>query len=455
MMQTTLILGLGKSGQAAAWHALKDGDEVTIYVGARNAANETAAAQFADENVNIVFDSEDVEGSYDLCVVSPGIPQTGDFYKSAASAARQIISEPEYAWRISPRDWIAVTGTNGKTTTTSLITHLINTCGKNAVACGNIGDTTLSAVEARTDSQVLVAEMSSFQLASTVDFAPRVAVLLNITPDHIAWHGSFVEYALSKFKVFENMDDGGVAVITREIEAGYPEQIAKLEQRGVAVLRACVQSEANCAFVDADNVLCIVDALGIKHELIATSELNIKGSHNIENALASAAACYALGCDIADIVSGLKSFMPLEHRIEPCGTVADVDFFNDSKATNVDATLKALTAFSDRTIVLLLGGRDKGTDLRELVGACTGVVSAVVAYGEAGQRFFDAFEPSSISVFREDGMRKAFERACELARPGQAIVLSPACASFDEFDSFEQRGSVFKEYVREFAAMQG
>ncbi len=455
MSQKTLILGLGKSGQAAARHALRDGDELTIYAGAKNAANESAAAPFVADGVHVIFDSENVEGTYDVCVVSPGIPQTGEFYKSAAAAAGQIISEPEYAWRISPRDWVAVTGTNGKTTTTSLITHLLNVCGKNAVACGNIGDTTLSAVEARAEPQVLVAEMSSFQLASTVDFAPRVAVLLNITPDHIAWHGSFVEYALAKFKVFENMEEGAVAVITREIEASYPEQVVRLEQRGIVVMRACETSNANCAYADENGMLCIVDVDGVKHELLAVSELNIKGSHNLENALSAAAACFALGCDSADIAEGLTSFMPLEHRIEPCGTVGGVDFFNDSKATNVDATLKALTAFSERTIVLLLGGRDKGTDLRELVGACTGVVSAVVAYGEAGQRFFDAFEPSSINVYREDGMRTAFERACEIAHPGQAIVLSPACASFDEFDSFEQRGEVFKEYVNEFAATQG
>ncbi len=455
MSQKTLILGLGKSGKAAARHALDDGDVVTIYAGARNAANETAAEPFVADGVKVVFDSEDVEGSYDLCVVSPGIPQTSGFYKSAQAAAHQIISEPEYAWRISPRDWVAVTGTNGKTTTTSLITHLLNVCGKNAVACGNIGDTTLSAVEAREDQQVLVAEMSSFQLASTVDFAPRAAVLLNITPDHIAWHGSFVEYARAKFKVFENMEPGDVVVITREVEEGYPEQVSELEQRGVIVMRACAQTPANCAFVDSCGMLCIVDASGEKHELVAASELKIKGSHNVENALAAAATCFAMGCGIADIAQGLTCFTPLEHRIEPCGSVGGIDFFNDSKATNVDATLKALTAFSERTIVLLLGGRDKGTDLRELVGACTGVVSAVIAYGEAGQRFFEAFEPSSINVFREDGMREAFARACKIAHPGQAVVLSPACASFDEFDSFEQRGRVFKEYVDEFAATQG
>ena len=451
MAESILVLGLGKSGIAVARHAIECGASVTIYAGASSEATREAAREFEDDALAIVFDSEDVAGSYDLCVVSPGIPQTGAFYASAAAASREIISEPEYAWRISPKSWIAVTGTNGKTTTTSLVAYVLQQSGLKASACGNIGDTALAAVEARGQDETLVVEMSSYQLASTRRFSPDVAILLNITPDHISWHGSFDAYAQAKFKVFANMHEGGFCIVSDSVIDAYPAQMSDILSRGARVISVGSKTGADCAYCDALGILC-VDLDGKTTQVVNAGKLKIKGTHNIENALCAAAACLALGLSVDAVADALRSFMPLEHRIEPCGQVGDISFFNDSKATNVDATLKALTAFSSQRIVLLLGGRDKGTDLRELVGACTGVASAVVAYGEAGERIYSAFENSSVPVYREAGMRDAFSRACDLARPGQAVVLSPACASFDEFDSFEQRGSVFKSYVDEYIA---
>ncbi len=455
MTQSVLILGLGKSGKAAACHALARKDDVTIYAGKSNDAAYACAAQFEKEGATVFFDTEDVQGSFDICIVSPGIPQTGSFYQSALQASNELMSEPEYAWRYSPENWIAVTGTNGKTTTTSLIAHLLNACGHAAQSCGNIGRTCLEAAESRSADETLVAEMSSFQLASTCRFAPCVGVLLNITPDHIAWHGGFNAYAQAKFKVFDNMGAGTSAVITDEVLAAYPELSDRLTAQGVSLVHVGKRFDHSCAFVNDDNVLVYIGDDGAPVELVAAHDLKIKGSHNIENSLAAAAAVLAYGCKPECVCAGLKSFEPLEHRIEPCGTVAGIEFFNDSKATNVDATLKALTAFPATRIVLLLGGRDKGTALEELVSACQGVCAAIVAYGEAGQRFYDAFADSGILHDLQPGMRQAFERAREIAQPGQAIVLSPACASFDEFDSFEQRGEVFKEYVVQAAKAQG
>lgn len=446
-MPLTLVLGLGKSGIASARHALAADDDLVIYAGAASDATRTAAREFEQAGVEVIFDAEDVEGHFDTCIVSPGIPESGSFYGSAKKASDEIISEPEYAWRISPQAWIAVTGTNGKTTTTSLTAHLLNCCGKPAHACGNIGATCVEAVTNRGDGETLVAEMSSYQLASTVDFAPQVAILLNITPDHIAWHGSFDAYARAKFKVFANMSADSTAVITDAVLEAYPELHALLDEHGVKLVSVGSEREASCAFADADGTLVIKDGQGRCIELAQADELAIKGAHNVENALCSASAAFACGCEPACIREGLVSFKPLEHRLEPCGAIDGVDFFNDSKATNVDATLKALTAFPDRKVVLLLGGRDKGTELDELVTACARTCSAIVAYGEAGQRFYDAFAASPIARYLEPGMAEALDRACDIAQSGEAIVLSPACASFDEFDSFEHRGQVFKECI--------
>ena len=243
------------------------------------------------------------------------------------------------------------------------------------------------------------------------------------------------------------MPFGSTAIITDAVLEAYPEIQALLDERGVKLISVGSEREASCAFEDADRTLVIKDGRGRRIELAQTSELAIQGAHNVENALCSASAAFACGCEPACIREGLLSFKPLEHRLEPCGTIDGVDFFNDSKATNVDATLKALTAFPDRKVVLLLGGRDKGTALDELVDACASTCSAVIVYGEAGRRFHEAFAASSVECHLEADMRSALERACAIARPGQAIVLSPACASFDEFDSFEQRGTIFKECV--------
>lgn len=446
-MHSVLVLGLGKSGIAAARHALDVGDELTVYAGVSNENTKAAAREFEQAGVPVMFDVEEVEGHFDTCVISPGIPESGAFYASAKRASDEIISEPEYAWRMSPQAWVAVTGTNGKTTTTSLVTHLLNACDQPSHACGNIGATCVEAVEHRLDDEMLVAEMSSYQLASTIDFAPQVAILLNITPDHISWHGSFDAYAQAKFKVFSNMSAGSTAVITDAVLEAYPELRALLHERGVKLVSVGSEHEDSCAFEDAYGTIVIKDGEEKCIELAQASELAIQGAHNVENALCAASAALACGCEPAYIREGLLSFRPLEHRLEPCGCIDGVDFFNDSKATNVDATLKALTAFPDRKVVLLLGGRDKGTALDELVAACTQTCSAVIAYGEAGQRFYDAFAASPVERYLEPGMAGALERACAIAEPGEAVVLSPACASFDEFDSFEHRGDVFKECV--------
>lgn len=461
-----LVIGLGKTGEAVCDYCLDQGDRIeslTVAAGARTDASEKVGERLAARGARVRFDTTDFEETYDLCIASPGISQFSEFYEHAAAHAAEIISEVEFAWRESARDsvWVAITGTNGKTTTTALCAHLLQQAGLKAVAVGNIGDTCIEAV-GRGDANCYVAEVSSYQLASTKQFAPQVAVLLNITPDHIKWHKSFEAYCEAKQRVYANLAAvGGVAVMdaTNDVVREYVKALKAIPagERGFSYIplgtaagiagnmrKAC--GADNAAYVDDDMLL--VDYAGVATSLVRTDDLQIPGEHNVSNALAAASAALALGCDAEKVREGLRSFEPLEHRIEPCGSVGGIDCYNDSKATNVDATLKALAAFGDRKPIVLLGGDDKGTSLDVLVDEATTHCKAVICYGEAGPRFFEAFATSELPSYEAPHLREAFDKALEIGEAGDIIVLSPACASFDEFSCFEERGEVFKDLVK-------
>lgn len=464
-----LVLGLGKSGcSAARYCANLLGTRVeSLFVAAGKCTDqaETFVEELRAMGATAEFDYEDIQERYDLCIASPGIGMFTDFYRSAQAASTEIISEVEFAWRESAQDsrWIAVTGTNGKTTTTSLIEHVLQSAGLNAQAVGNIGDTCIDAV-AQHPADVYVAETSSYQLASTVDFAPNASILLNVTPDHLTWHKSMDEYRRAKLKAFANLGKvpGAVAIldatddITREVVKEYKAQgdalgFDYLPLGTAAGLRESMIERCgskNAAFVNEDGMLCVT-LNGVQNVLCSVDDLQIKGDHNVANALAAAGAALALGVDAEDVSRGLVTFAPLEHRIEPCGSVKGVACYNDSKATNVDATLKAFQAFKKGTVVVLLGGHDKFTDLAPLVQAANECAKAVVCFGAAGDRFAQAFADanSPVPVLRADWLEGALDAALSVSVEGDSVVLSPACASFDEFNSFEHRGQMFKQYV--------
>lgn len=471
-----LVLGLGKSGHAAADYLLPLlGTRVTALAVAGGASN-PAALRWAEgaraAGANVWFDSEEIAGAYDLCIASPGISQFSAFYKNAEAVCAEVISEPEFAWRESAADarWLAITGTNGKTTTTALAAHVLQQAGVAACAVGNIGDTCLEAVAAG-ETQVYVAEVSSYQLASTHNFAPDVAVVLNITPDHLSWHGSFEEYTRAKYKVLANLANtpNAVAVLdaTNDVVRAEVRCLKGMSEaeRGFAYvplgtaagmrgdMRAACGSE-NAAFISADNALTVALS-GEEYALLSVEDLPIKGAHNAGNALAAAAAALALGVSAEDVARGLRSFAPLEHRIEPCATVRGVECYNDSKATNVDATLVAFAAFEPKRPIVLLGGRDKGTDLAPLVEAANAHAKAVVLFGESHDRFAEAFTRAVCPVLHAKHLKDAFEIALAAAVAGDVVLLSPACASFDEFSCFEERGEAFKALAAAYAAEQG
>ena len=469
------IIGLGVSGSAAAQFCLNhlksaETDRVsvssfTIYAGKRVPSTEAAAQRFIDAGIDVIFDCEEVEGGFDLAVVSPGISENSGFYASAKRASADIVSEPELAFRISPADWIGITGTNGKTTTTMLVDHLLRTCGFDSCTVGNIGDPCITAADERPAGRFFSAELSSYQLATTAQFKPRVGILLNVTPDHLSWHGSHEAYRQAKFKLFANMDADDCAIIDCQDPADRA-FASELAMRGVKVVALGGPDGMGCrcdgfadlAFVE-DGVLKVLFD-GKELEICLASELQIKGEHNLQNALAACSAALAVGGSLEAIAEGLRTFSPVEHRIEPCGTLHGVRFYNDSKATNVDAVLKALTAFSvDDGVIILLGGRDKGTDLSELVADCYAKCKAVICYGESKERFLEAFssgasEADLQKLHEAVGMADALEKAARLASDGDSVLLSPACASFDEFNSFEHRGETFKKLVAELIAKE-
>lgn len=459
-----VVLGLGRTGEAVARYlAALAGtrvDSVTLYGGASSQQG-PRTEELEAAGVRVVTGTEELSGSYDLAVASPGIPEDAPFFLSAASCAGEVVGEPELAFRESPERWVAITGTNGKTTTTSLTTHLLRAGGLSAESVGNIGTPPVEALGARAEGSWFVAELSSFQLATTRLFHPRVAVLLNVTPDHLEWHHTMEAYAAAKERAFANLAAGDLAVVSVDDE-WCRAAAERCERRGLRTCRLSVAGEPEgpcAAFLRAGALVVRLD--GVEHELVDATDLKIFGLHNAENALAAAAVALELGVAEKDVRAGLVSFAPIEHRIEPAGEVGGVRFVNDSKATNTDSVEKALTAFEAGSIVVLLGGHDKMTDLSSLASAVCERCRAAVCFGEAGGRIAAALEAAraetgaALEVLRAPHLREAFDAAVAAARPGETVLLSPACSSFDEFSNMAERGRLFKDLVRALAAGEG
>jgi UDP-N-acetylmuramoylalanine--D-glutamate ligase len=444
-----LVLGLGRSGMAVARRAAAlvvrgEADSVTAMDVGDTEALRAAGAELSALGVGVVLGSEEIAGRFDLCVASPGIPPHASIMRSAKAACERTISEIEFAFGLSSAPWIAITGTNGKTTTTALVSHLLNEGGIRAEAVGNIGvaATDLAGAE---HVDVLVAEVSSFQLALTAEFHPKVAVLLNITPDHVDWHGSLEAYAADKVRVFANMGPGDTAIIDVDDEGSAP-YADRVEASGAAVSRVSVDRHFAGGATVSNGVLTLETPAG-PVRLVPAEDMQIKGAHNVSNALAAALAAHAMGVSAAHIQSGLRSFEPIEHRLEPVGTVGGVQWFNDSKATNPDAVFKALGAFGETPLIVLLGGRNKGNDFGPLAEAVARRAKVAVLFGESRIELAAAFKGLEVGIVEAISLDDAIEVANQLAVPGDAVVLSPACASFDEFTSYEHRGRFFKERV--------
>ncbi len=380
----------------------------------------------------------------DLIVVSPGVSPRLTPIEFARSLGVPVWSEIELAWRFLRGKLVAITGSNGKTTTTSLVSHILRTAGINTLMGGNIGVPLLSLVESTTDSTITVAEVSSFQLEAIEKFRPEIGILLNLTPDHLDRHASFEDYAAAKMRLFENQLDRDAAVLN----ADDPEVTKRMPSGPHIFWFSRRKRVAQGAFLQGNQIM-------IRHEgseiaVGRRDEILLRGEHNLENVLAACAAAYLAGAAPADIAAGVKTFQGVEHRLELVAKVGGVEFYNDSKATNVDAALKAIEAFPGPLIVIL-GGTDKGSPYIPLREPLRGNARKVILIGAAAEKIA-ADLGDAVSVIQAGTLDRAVQAATEQAQPGDVVLLAPACSSFDQFENYEHRGRVFKQLVGNFAS---
>jgi UDP-N-acetylmuramoylalanine--D-glutamate ligase len=378
-------------------------------------------------------------------VLSPGIPPTAPVLRAPEIAGVKVIPEMEFGWEQLDVPTIAVTGTNGKTTTTALVAHLLESCGVRAVAAGNIGTALSEVALSSPQPEVVALEASSFQLGGVERFAPEIGVLTNLSPDHLDWYPDVRSYYEDKKRLFLNATEG-----SRWVLNGEDDEVRALpgdapgERYWFRIDGPLAEGERG-AFLASDGRLTL--ALGGGEEpLLDAGELRILGRHNVANALAAAIAVRLSGGEPACIADGLRSFGSLPHRMEPIGERRGVLWINDSKATNVASTRVGLRSL-DRPTILLLGGRHKGEPYAGLIPDMTGRVRRVLAYGEAGERIERDLR-GRVPVERVEGPFEAVvRRAAQVAHPGDAVLLSPACSSYDMFTSYEERGRRFRELV--------
>lgn len=378
-----------------------------------------------------------------LLVISPGVPSNSKVVMEAQRRGIKVVSELELAsWFFKGRI-IAITGSNGKTTTTTLIGEIFKTANRNHFVAGNIGTAFSEFVQTSPTDTAAILEVSSFQLDHIESFRPKVSIILNITPDHMdRYENSIEKYSGSKAKVFMNQIEDDILIynhddpMTKKIVVG-----AKCK-----LLPFSVQNKVDGAyFSQTDDGRKIIRFSKMADELIEVSEIGIKGIHNVYNTMAAGLAAHSVGISVGDIRSALKSFKGVEHRMEFVRELNGVEFINDSKATNVDSVWYAISAI-EKPIILLLGGRDKGNDYSKLFQVVKNKVKAIIAIGESADKVYTEFRPYT-EVKKATSMQDAVNEAYEISIRGDAVLLSPACASFDWFKNYEHRGNVFKELI--------
>ncbi len=377
----------------------------------------------------------------DLIIPSPGVPADAPMLKAARAEGVTIWSEVELAGRFLRGLLIGITGSNGKTTTTSLIEHILKNAGFSTILAGNIGTPLISRVEKTTDNTITVVELSSFQLELIGTFRPNISVFLNLTPDHLDRHHTLEEYGRAKARIFENQTEDDSAVLNADDPATTPLAPAKPHVYWFSRKQRVAQG----AFVRENEIVFRDD--GEEETVLNLHDIPLAGAHNVENVLAAVTVTRLAGAAPGAIAQGARSFAGVEHRLEFVAEIGGVRYYNDSKATNVDATLKAIDAFPGR-ILIILGGKDKDSDYTVLQKPLREKAILALLIGAAAEKI-ERQITGSVAIERAGSLERAVEIASHAARPGDVVLLAPACASFDQFQNFEHRGRVFKELVHQ------
>lgn len=431
-----VVVGMARSGVAAARFLKSRGRDVFVTDSGRpEGANELRAAGIGVETgghtTDLFLTAEEI-------VLSPGVPPDIPPIQAARLKGVPIVSELEVASRYLRGSIIAITGSNGKTTTTSLVGEILKAAGQTIQVGGNIGAAMCGLVETSTPATINVIEVSSFQLEGIRSFRPDAAAVLNVTPDHLDRYAGFDEYRMTKFRIFENQREGDFAILNKDDCQVVPSPVPIRSQ-----IRYFSRQEtltAGASRVGAS--LCLNG-----EPVVSVSDMRLRGDHNIENVLAAMALVDGYGVATATLARTIREFRGVEHRLEFVRSLAGVEYFNDSKATNVDSSLKAVNSF-ERNVIIILGGRDKGAPYEPLVSAMRGRVKHVLLLGEAAGKIGSVIG-SAIPSSRVASLETAVRDAARIATPGDVVLLSPACASYDMFANYEHRGRVFKQAVLE------
>ncbi|HEX4542664.1 MAG TPA: UDP-N-acetylmuramoyl-L-alanine--D-glutamate ligase [Candidatus Acidoferrum sp.] len=438
-----LVVGLARTGLATALFCAARGARVTATdTRAENEIGEAISLlRAAGVSLELSGHRENTFLEQDLIIPSPGVPADAPLLKAARAKGVTIWSEIELADRFLNGRLIGITGSNGKTTTTSLVEHILQNAGFPTILAGNIGTPLISCVEQTNDRTITVAELSSFQLELIETFRPNVSVFLNLTPDHLDRHGTFEAYGAAKARIFENQTETDSAVLN----AGDPATTALVPTRPHVYWFSRKQRVAQGAFVREKEIVFRHE--GAEEKILKLEDISLAGAHNVENVLAAVVTARLAGALPAAIAKGVRSFAGVEHRLEFVAEIGGVRFYNDSKATNIDATLKALDAFPGR-ILIILGGKDKGSDYTVLQAPLREKAILALLIGAAADKIEKQIA-GSVAIERAETMERAVETAAHAARSGDVVLLAPACASFDQFQNYEHRGRVFKELVHQ------
>jgi UDP-N-acetylmuramoylalanine--D-glutamate ligase len=447
--QRVLVVGLGKSGVSAATFLQSRGARVTVSDSKAEAELGKDIPALLDRGIAVETGAhgERTFRDQDLIIVSPGVPVDAPQLQQARAAGVKIIGEVELAARFLQGQMVAITGSNGKTTTTSLCGEMLEKAGKKTQVGGNIGRPVTDLIEESTGETWSVLEISSFQLETIESFRPKIAAILNITPDHLDRHGDFATYAAAKARIFENQQADDFAVLNAD-DKTCVEIAGKVKSR-IYWFGSKERSEQG-SFVRAASIYWRSPE-GRETEIMPTGEISLKGKHNLENVLAAVCVGMLSGCTPEQIRRAVREFKAVEHRLELVATLNGVAYYNDSKATNVDATIKALESFP-ANIHIILGGKDKGSDYTVLKPLLQKRARAVYTIGAAAEKI-ESQVTGSAPVFHAETLERAVRQAAEKAVSGDVVLLAPACASFDQFQNYEHRGRAFKELVHNMEAV--